>query len=302
MLKDAVRAWKKEKNQEAAIQQFNQVIRLDPQNAEALFSLGVVYEARGDSARALELYTKAHDINPDSMDYKSAIMTLNEKLGDKKVNDSKQGEVDELAQEAAGAFKRKEYISALELYKRLEQQFPKHAVYKYNIGTLYLLMQNPVQALEYYQMAKKLKPKEERYVEAVKKLEHSIDADEEKREAADQLWDKKEKNDAKAAKQAERDKKNNKGGQQGRAPAMQPPQNPLGIQISPTRDGVLVNGVSGGTRAAKAGLKGGDVIVAVDGVNTQNPGQLMAILSRKGPNEKAQLIINRKGKIDQLLY
>jgi len=78
LLAEAVKFWKK-KNAEDATAKFNQVVRLDPQNAEAYFSLGVIAEAKGKLKEASDLYYKAHDINPDRMDYKDAIQTLNEK-------------------------------------------------------------------------------------------------------------------------------------------------------------------------------------------------------------------------------
>jgi len=196
LLKDAIRLSKK-KETDAAIERFHQVIRLDPQNAEAHFSLGVIYESKGQLDQALGAYKEAHDINPDRLDYKEAIVALESKGAKKQETDAKQGETNALAREAAEAFKRKEYMSALEMYKRLETEFPKNAPYKYNIGTIYLLMRNPIQALEYYEMARKLNPKEERYVAACAKLKDTVKTDEEKRKAIDAQWDAKEKADRK---------------------------------------------------------------------------------------------------------
>jgi len=46
-------------------------------------------------------------------------------------------------------------------------------------------------------------------------------------------------------------------------------------------DGVLVSGVDADTPAAKAGLKAGDVITAIDGKVVKSPGELVAQLAGK---------------------
>ncbi len=233
LLKDAIKLSKR-KDTDGAIDKFNQVIRLDPQNAEAFFSLGVIYESKGQLDQALTAYHKAHDSNPDRMDYKDAIVSLEQKGAKKQEIDGKQAELNQRAKEAAEAFKRKEYMSALEMYKRLETDFPKNAPYKYNIGTIYLMMQNPVQALEYYEMARKLNPKEERYVAAASKLKDTLKADEAKRKAVDSQWDAKEKADRKN--DSGKQKASNSGGKPGKPPkGGQPgrPGSPQGNMMPP---------------------------------------------------------------------
>ncbi|MBX9668226.1 MAG: tetratricopeptide repeat protein [Candidatus Obscuribacterales bacterium] len=449
LLKDAIKLTKR-KETDAAFEKLNQVIRLDPQNAEGHFSLGVIYETKGSLDDALVEYNKALDINPDRLDYKDAIVSIESKGAKKKEFDQKQSKIKDLAEEAAGAFKRKEFISALELYKRLESDFPKNASYKYNIGTIYLFMRNPVQALEYYEMARKINPHDEKYSTAVSKLKETLKEDESKRKETEALWDAKEKADKKRGKdqQANQNNKQKSGGKQakgrpapgfnaplgGRPPVQQgyrpqnqlayqqpnfnqqpsmpgqsyqqpqgmpmynqqpnfqnqiqqqqqqqqqqgnqyqrgyPPQQsgypqqqpPGGFQQSfnqqpgfnqpqggypnqqqlppgfspqgqlsqpgfnpppnqgqqmqqPNQGGVLaslgflaqhspqgltVTTVGIGSRAAKAGLNKGDVIVAVDGVNITNMAQLQSILSRKVQGESTQVIINRNGNVGQVL-
>ncbi len=232
LLKDGIKLSKR-KEFDGAVDKFNQVIRLDPQNAEAFFSLGVIYESKGQLDQALTSYNQAADINPDRMDYKEAIVALQDKGVKKQEGSAKQAEINQRAKEAAEAFKRKEYMSALEMYKRLETDFPKNAPYKYNIGTIYLMMQNPVQALEYYEMARKLNPKEERYVAAAAKLKDTLKADEQKRKDIDAQWDAKEKADRKA--QSGKQTASKPGGKQ---PNQKPPKGgqpgrPSGNQMPP---------------------------------------------------------------------
>ena len=65
----------------------------------------------------------------------------------------------------------------------------------------------------------------------------------------------------------------------------------LGIRIGETNAGVYVNDVTSGGPAAKAGLKVGDVITAVDGKQTLSTDLLGAALASKKPGQTVQLSI-----------
>jgi tetratricopeptide (TPR) repeat protein len=43
-----------------------EAVRLQPGYSNALYSLGLLYEAKGDDAKALEYYNKVKEINPDN--------------------------------------------------------------------------------------------------------------------------------------------------------------------------------------------------------------------------------------------
>jgi len=86
----------------------------------------------------------------------------------------KQAQVRNLAVEAKEAFDRQEYISALSFYKEMDQKVPNQALVKYNIGTCYMMVKNPISALEYYKQAHKLKPDEPRYASACEQLETNV--------------------------------------------------------------------------------------------------------------------------------
>jgi putative serine protease PepD len=65
----------------------------------------------------------------------------------------------------------------------------------------------------------------------------------------------------------------------------------LGIRIGETNAGVYVNDVTSGGPAAKAGLKVGDVITAVDGKQTQTMDLLGTALASKKPGQTVKLTI-----------
>lgn len=66
------------------------------------------------------------------------------------------------------------------------------------------------------------------------------------------------------------------------------------------QQGVLITGVSEDSPAEKAGLKAGDVIVAVDGHATRSTGQLRSQIGVKAIGEKVRLTIIREGKIKEV--
>lgn len=326
LLADGVSFWKSRRKQEA-LEKFEQAIRLDPQNAEAHYSLGIIYEAGGNFVEALSSYKLAYQNNPDNKEYKQAIAMAEKKAAAKQVQLDAQAEVRVMHEEATSAFKRGEFLSALELYKRLDEKFPKQHQVKYSIGNVYLMMKSPIQALEYYQQARKLKPDEQRYITACTRLEGNIQQDQQQLNQAKAAWD--DPQDANSAnnKRKKKPKKNENQGnpnpstaqfvdprmqqqqQQQQAPrsgggmrqGQGDPMSSFGIIAAHSQAGVTVTTVGIGSRAAKAGLKRGDIILAVDGTQVNNTNLINDILSRKQQGESAQLLIKRGEQIGQVI-
>jgi putative serine protease PepD len=71
----------------------------------------------------------------------------------------------------------------------------------------------------------------------------------------------------------------------------------LGIRVGNAQDsaGALVGSVTAGSPAAKAGLKAGDVVTAIDGKATIGADGLTAAISAHAPNDKVTLTITRGG-------
>jgi putative serine protease PepD len=71
----------------------------------------------------------------------------------------------------------------------------------------------------------------------------------------------------------------------------------LGIKIGQTNAGVYILAVTAGGPAAKAGIKVGDVITAVDGKETPAPDALATVLAAKKPGETVTLtLVGQDGK------
>jgi tetratricopeptide (TPR) repeat protein len=173
LLNEGVRLWKA-KQGDQAIDKFQQVIRLDSQNGQAYFSLGVAYEAKGAFDQADQCYRAALAIDPNNKDCAEALKAIHKKLAVRQSVDAQQAQLRNLADDAAKAYQSGELLSALDLYKQLDDKAPKQALIKWNIGTIYLLLKNPYSALDYYKQASKLKPDEQRYAQAVAQLEQNL--------------------------------------------------------------------------------------------------------------------------------
>ena len=72
------------------------------------------------------------------------------------------------------------------------------------------------------------------------------------------------------------------------------------FELANGQQGVLVTEVAEQSEAERAGLKAGDVIVAVDGENTTSSGQLRSQIGIKEVGEKLRLSIIRDGKSKQI--
>jgi serine protease Do len=65
----------------------------------------------------------------------------------------------------------------------------------------------------------------------------------------------------------------------------------------PRVSGVLIQGISPGGSAERAGLRPGDVIVGVDGVETQSVPELQEIIARYRPGDRIRLEYYRDGRV-----
>ncbi|MBY0550708.1 MAG: tetratricopeptide repeat protein, partial [Candidatus Obscuribacterales bacterium] len=169
LLSEAANHWRAKKGPEA-LERFEQVLRLDPQNSEAQFSMGVIEESRGKLNQALGRYEQAAKIDPDNPDFSEAIAAIQKKIKSGGAPPGPQGDAKRLRDSATLAFKSGEYFSALDLYKQLDEKVPNQALTKYNIGSIYLMLKDHYNALDYYQQAHKLDGSDERFTKAYNDL------------------------------------------------------------------------------------------------------------------------------------
>ncbi|HNB23246.1 MAG TPA: PDZ domain-containing protein, partial [Candidatus Melainabacteria bacterium] len=178
-------------------------------------------------------------------------------------------------------------------------------IIKYNIGTIYLMMKNYQMALDYYKQAKKLKPSEPKYVQAVQQLEGNMKKDAALRKQSDKesaaAYEEQEKR-----RQQMQNRNNvnpgpgsNKFAQLGTQPSAQKGQefmNSVGLIGKSGRDGVVIVAVGIASRATRAGILQGDVIKAVDGMVIKNTNDLNSAIEAK-MGQQLQLTVQRGNQL-----
>ncbi len=70
----------------------------------------------------------------------------------------------------------------------------------------------------------------------------------------------------------------------------------MGLGLAPERTGILVARIERGTPAARAGLRQGDFIIAVDGIGITSRGQFNRLVSAKSPGDSVELTFVRGGR------
>lgn len=80
-----------------------------------------------------------------------------------------------------------------------------------------------------------------------------------------------------------------------------PPPPRLGVQIGPADDGVAVAGVVADSIAETAGLRAGDIIVRAAGRPLNQPGDLIAIVTRQAPGTWLPLAVRRDDELREVI-
>ncbi|HEY9759807.1 MAG TPA: tetratricopeptide repeat protein, partial [Oculatellaceae cyanobacterium] len=187
LLEQGVSLWRSHRGSDA-LQYFEQALRVDPHNASALYYTGIVYESKKNYTEALSSYKKAANEDPGNQEYANAVMAVQKIMNSRPAVDPKQAEISKLASEANDAYKRGEYLSALDLYKQLDQKSPNQALVKYNLGMLYLQAKHYQTALQNLELAVKLRPTDQKFRQAYEQLKVSVEKSDAEAAAAETAW------------------------------------------------------------------------------------------------------------------
>ncbi len=296
LMEEGVQAWRGKRGP-LAIEKFEEVLRLDPHNAQANFSMGIAYESVGNFIEAVACYKRASNENPDNKEYAEALRATERKSRGKLTALDKQAQVRNLAVEAKEAFDRQEYISALSFYKEMDQKVPNQALIKYNIGTCYMMVKNPISALEYYKQAHKLKPDEPRYASACEQLESNVTNARQQREQAEAAWSDVDQPPGRSSSNPKPKKPKKLSSAPGTVGVLNQGtpdlMGSLGLIGKSSHQGVSIIAVGIASRASHVGILNGDIIKAVEGVVVKNVDDVNKVLSRKAPGTQVQLTIQR---------
>ncbi len=153
---------------------FEQVIQLDPNNADANFSLGIIDEGSGNLAEALSSYRKALAAKPEKIEYRNAVAALQEKMKKYAGLDSRSVQVRSISSAAMRAYMKGDYQIALNLYLALDEKSPNQAICKSNLATVYIALNQPDKAVDYYKQAMQLNPYDERFKQGLAHAENLV--------------------------------------------------------------------------------------------------------------------------------
>lgn len=148
------------KQYEDGLKTLDQIIRIDPQSAEAYFMTGAILRETGDRNRAINAFQRSTELDPDNMDAWIALGNLFDELKNPialKYFDNAL----KVAPENPFAIHAKAYylqnhgqpMEAIEMYKDINRRHPGYVDAYLNTGVLYLTMDSLEQAWQHFNIA-----------------------------------------------------------------------------------------------------------------------------------------------------
>ena len=162
----------------AAERIFKQVLAIDPQNADANFNLGAMYEDKGDLNGALRFYKAASAVSPSDKDIQDALNGVSDKIRQQRVAQDTQAQVDHklqlkrIAQDAAAAYKAGKYDQAIQSLNRIAAEEPNDPNVQYGLGQAYRGKGDVNRAKQYLNRAISLDPNNGLYKSTMNDLSH----------------------------------------------------------------------------------------------------------------------------------
>ena len=146
MSKDAADLFKLGKFDEA-IAKYQELIKADPHNSAAYFSMGATFQAKKDLDQAIAAYRQAISFDPKNEDYKKALEAAYET------------KAAPILERAVKKHQEKDYASAIDLYQQVIALRPKNATLWFNLAGAYYAREDYAKARDAYQKAFEIDPK-----------------------------------------------------------------------------------------------------------------------------------------------
>lgn len=143
----------------------DQILRLDPQNAEAYFFSGLNFRETGDLKKAISLFQSAVDVDPDIIDAWIILGDLHDRTGNpdalKYLDNAIQIDSNNIQALHAKAFYLQNHnriLDAITIYKKINRLDPSYSEAYFNTGILYLEVDSFQQAKTHFNIAVKNNP------------------------------------------------------------------------------------------------------------------------------------------------
>ena len=153
-LKRAVSLQEKSRLNEA-IQVYKALLIDFPDDDQVHFNLGTAYQEAGKLDLALAEYKIADKLSPDTMDYKTAVISLERAIGAGAMEAAK---ADSLVKEAIKLQMDGKLDASISKYQEAISANPKNAQAHFNLGTVFHSMKRAEGAIREYELAYKLAP------------------------------------------------------------------------------------------------------------------------------------------------
>lgn len=148
-----------------SMETLDKIMRVDPQNPDAFLMFGLNYAALGDTARAIGAYQQAVQLDPEKVDAWIQLAKLRAardepnalQFFDAAIKVAP-GEVTPLMVKADYLWEKEELEKAIEVYKEVITIDNSYADAYYNIGLVYLQMDNLEKAYENFDITVKMNP------------------------------------------------------------------------------------------------------------------------------------------------
>lgn len=143
----------------------DQVLRLDPQNADAYFWFGMNFKEKGDTVRAINSFQKAVEINSDLVDGWINLGQLYSAIGDplaaryfENAMRVAPGDIHVLHARADYLSDKGDLSGAIDMYRRIARIDPQYEEAFFNSGLIYMDMDSLAQAKQQFDIALKVSP------------------------------------------------------------------------------------------------------------------------------------------------
>lgn len=150
---------------EESMRTIDRMLKIDPQNADAFFLFGMNFKETGDTARSINSFQEAVELNPDLIDAWINLGQLNAALGNK-IAERYFNTALEIAPESVEALHAKaDYLrdqnrlsEAIQCYRLIAINDPQYEEAYYNAGLLYMELDSVEQAYRQFDLAIKVDP------------------------------------------------------------------------------------------------------------------------------------------------
>lgn len=163
---------------------FKRALSIDKDNADAYFNLGVLYEAKGETQRALDHYSRAQALNPGDSELRETVQSLRSKVAQEKTakvaeenraqaerqSAQRRDSLRQAVTDASNDYKKGNFSEAVRKLERVASEAPSDPDVQYALGQAYRAKGENERARTAYNRAVSIDPTSSLYKNALSEL------------------------------------------------------------------------------------------------------------------------------------